>query len=69
MRRRLAEAGPAHVISESDFARVSIPHDDGDALRDILVRDAARSVIEIGLAYGSSALARRFSCAKRRRST
>lgn len=56
-RRRLAEAGPQRLRAAGDFARVSIPHDDGDALRDLLVADGSRSVIEVGLAYGSSALA------------
>jgi predicted O-methyltransferase YrrM len=36
---------------------VSLPLADGDALRDLLIRERARVVIEIGLAYGSSALA------------
>ena len=42
---------------EDDFQRVALPMTDGDALRDLLIADAARVVIEIGLAYGSSALA------------
>ena len=37
--------------------RISLPDQDGDLLRDLLVDDHARTVIEIGLAYGSSALA------------
>lgn len=56
-RRRLAEAGPRRVRSEGDFERVALPHDDCDVLRDLLVAEHARGVIEIGLAYGSSALA------------
>jgi len=57
LRRRLAEVGPALTRSEGDFARVSLPDRDGDVLRDLLVDEHARVVIEIGLAYGSSALA------------
>jgi predicted O-methyltransferase YrrM len=57
MRRSLAEVGPALTRSEGDFARVSLPDQDGDVLRDLLVDERARVVIEIGLAYGSSALA------------
>ena len=56
-RRRLAAEGPARVRSAGDFERVSIPGADADALRDLLIADGAGSVIEIGLAYGSSALA------------
>ncbi len=42
---------------DGDFDRVALPAADGDTLRDLLVADAAHTVIEIGLAYGSSALA------------
>jgi predicted O-methyltransferase YrrM len=56
-RRRLAEAGPAFSRSPGDFALLSLPQQDCDVLRDLLVEDRARVVIEIGLAYGSSALA------------
>ena len=42
---------------QGDFERVSLPAVDCDILRDTLVADGARVVIEIGLAYGSSALA------------
>jgi predicted O-methyltransferase YrrM len=56
-RRRLAETGPVFARSDGDFARVSLPDQDCDVLRDLLVEDHARVVIEIGLAYGSSALA------------
>jgi predicted O-methyltransferase YrrM len=57
MRRELAEDGPRNARAEGDFERVSIPDRDGDALRDLLLAEGARVVIEIGLAYGSSALA------------
>jgi predicted O-methyltransferase YrrM len=57
MRRKLAEVGPSFVRSDGDFALVSLPASDCDVLRDLLVKEKARIVIEIGLAYGSSALA------------
>lgn len=56
-RRRLAAIGPDDVRSTGDFGRVALPGPDGDALRDLLVAADARVVVEIGLAYGSSALA------------
>jgi predicted O-methyltransferase YrrM len=56
-RRRLAESGPPRLRAEGDFDRVALPHADCDVLRDVLVEAQARVVIEIGLAYGSSALA------------
>jgi Methyltransferase domain len=40
-----------------DFERVSLPVSDADVLRDLLVAEKPDTVIEIGLAYGSSALA------------
>ena len=42
---------------EPDFERVALPATDGEILRDALIADGARVVIEVGLAYGSSALA------------
>src|SRR5579864_1056899 len=56
-RRRLAEVGPNRSRSEGDFERVALPEADAGVLRDLLVGERARVVIEIGLAYGSSALA------------
>ncbi len=56
-RRRLADVGPEHMRSAEDFERVSLPQADGDVLRDLVVAEHASVVIEIGLAYGSSALA------------
>jgi predicted O-methyltransferase YrrM len=56
-RRTLAEVGPTRSRSEGDFERVALPEADADVLRDLLIRERARVVIEIGLAYGSSALA------------
>lgn len=56
-RRKLATDGPARVRSAGDFERVSIGKSDGDALRDLVLAEKARIVVEIGLAYGGSALA------------
>ncbi|WP_045741812.1 class I SAM-dependent methyltransferase [Actinoplanes rectilineatus] len=53
VRDKLAQDGP-----HSDrFTTVSLPAADGDRLRDLLIAEQAATVIEIGLAYGSSALA------------
>jgi predicted O-methyltransferase YrrM len=57
VRQRLAQVGPAHVRSQCDFERVSLPTQDCDVLRDLLIAEHARVVIEVGLAYGGSALA------------
>ncbi len=40
-----------------DFATVTLPERDCDAIRDLLIAERPGTVIEIGLAYGSSALA------------
>jgi predicted O-methyltransferase YrrM len=56
-RRRLAAGGPPQVRSDGDFERVSVPVADSDVLRELLLAENPRTVIEIGLAYGSSALA------------
>jgi predicted O-methyltransferase YrrM len=56
-RRRLAADGPPRVRSGGDFERVSVPVPDSDVLRDLLLAEKPGTVIEIGLAYGSSALA------------
>jgi predicted O-methyltransferase YrrM len=56
-RRRLAADGPPRVRSGGDFECVSVPASDGDVLRDLLLAEDPGTVIEIGLAYGSSALA------------
>lgn len=57
VRRRLAELGPEHTRADGDFERVSLPNEDCDVLRDLLIAEQARVVVEIGLAYGGSALA------------
>ena len=56
-RRRLAADGPPWVRSGGDFERVSVSLSDGDVLRDLLLAEQPGTVSEIGLAYGSSALA------------
>lgn len=56
-RRSLTEDGPSMVRRPGDFDQVSIPASDADVLRDWLVAERAEVVIEIGLAYGASALA------------
>src|SRR5215475_13511749 len=56
-RRGLAADGPPRVRSGGDFERVSVPIADGDVLRDLLLAENPGTVIEIGLAYGSSAVA------------
>jgi predicted O-methyltransferase YrrM len=58
VRGELLKEGPRHTRPfERDFQRVALPAPDCDILRDALVADGARVVIEVGLAYGSSALA------------
>lgn len=58
MRAELQATGPKRSRPfEGDFERVALPAADCDILRDILVAHAAHVVIEVGLAYGSSALA------------
>jgi predicted O-methyltransferase YrrM len=58
VRAALRAKGPNRLRPfEGDFERVSLPTTDCDILRDTLIAGNARSVIEIGLAYGSSALA------------
>jgi predicted O-methyltransferase YrrM len=57
-RAELHAAGPKRRRPfDGDFERVGLPAADCDILRDALVADGARAVIEIGLAYGGSALA------------
>jgi predicted O-methyltransferase YrrM len=58
VRAKLHAAGPRRSRPfDGDFERVALPQADGDVLRDTLVAQGARVVIEVGLAYGSSALA------------
>ena len=58
VRAKLHATGPTWQRPfDADFERVALPAADGDMLRDLLIADGARVVIEVGLAYGSSALA------------
>jgi predicted O-methyltransferase YrrM len=56
-RRRLVAEGPPWTRSAGDFGVVTLPEQDCDALRDIIMAEAPATIIEIGLAYASSALA------------
>lgn len=58
VRRRLVRDGPPWTRDgRRDFETVTVPERDCDLLRDILISERARTVVEVGLAYGSSALA------------
>jgi predicted O-methyltransferase YrrM len=58
VRSRLGREGPAWTRGpERDFYTVTLPERDCDLLRDLLIAEGARTVVEVGLAYGSSALA------------
>jgi predicted O-methyltransferase YrrM len=58
VRRRLARDGPPWTRGHpGDFETVAVPERDCDALRDLLIAEGVESVVEVGLAYGSSALA------------
>ena len=56
-RRKLATDGPARVRLAGDFESVSVDSSECDVLCDLMFAEGARTVIEIGLAYGASALA------------
>jgi predicted O-methyltransferase YrrM len=58
VRRRLAHDGPPWTRDRADdFDTVTVPERDCDALRDLLIAEGVRTIVEIGLAYGRSALA------------
>ncbi|WP_107059322.1 class I SAM-dependent methyltransferase [Streptomyces sp. NRRL F-5126] len=58
VRRRLVREGPPWTREhEGDFETVTVPERHCDRLRDLIVREQAERVVEIGLAYASSALA------------
>ena len=58
VRDRLSREGPIRSRPiERDFETVSLPRADCDVLRDAVRAEQAVVVIEVGLAYGSSALA------------
>ena len=58
VRRRLARDGPPWTRDRAnDFDVVTVPERDCDALRDLLIAEGIETIVEVGLAYGSSALA------------
>jgi predicted O-methyltransferase YrrM len=58
VRRRLAHDGPPWTRGHADdFETVSVPERDCDALRDLLIAEGVETIVEVGLAYGRSALA------------
>jgi predicted O-methyltransferase YrrM len=58
VRQRLAHDGPPWTRDRADdFAVVTLPERDCDALRDLLIAEGVETIVEVGLAYGSSALA------------
>ncbi|MFF4397163.1 class I SAM-dependent methyltransferase [Streptomyces sp. NPDC001480] len=58
VRRRLAQEGPTWTRDrEADFETVTVPEPDCDRLRDLLISEGVQTVVEVGLAYASSALA------------
>ena len=58
VRSKLPElASRQRLPANLDFETISLPEPDSDVLRDLILDENARAVIEIGLAYGSSALA------------
>jgi predicted O-methyltransferase YrrM len=56
-RESLPDLARERERADGDFERVAIPDADADVLRDVLVAEGARVVVEVGLAYGASALA------------
>jgi predicted O-methyltransferase YrrM len=58
VRRRLAQDGPPWTRDRADdFDVVTVPERDCDALRDLLIAEGTETIVEVGLAYGRSALA------------
>jgi predicted O-methyltransferase YrrM len=58
VRRQLVQDGPPWTRDrERDFETVTMPERDCDLLRDLLISEGVETVVEIGLAYASSALA------------
>jgi len=56
VRRQLFDSGPAIERSKGDFQRVALPLEETDILRRVVEHSGAKSALEIGLAYGASAL-------------
>jgi predicted O-methyltransferase YrrM len=58
VRRQLAKDGPPWTRDhDDDFTTVTVPERDCDAVRDLLVAEGVETIVEVGLAYASSALA------------
>ncbi len=58
VRRRLVREGPSRTRPPGlDFETVALPERDCDLLRDLLIAEGTETVVEVGLAYASSALA------------
>jgi predicted O-methyltransferase YrrM len=58
VRHRLAHDGPPWTRDHADdFEAVTLPERDCDALRDLLIAEGVGTIVEVGLAYGRSALA------------
>ena len=58
VRSRLVRDGPAWTRGpKRDFENVTLPERDCDIVRDLLIAEQVQTVVEVGLAYGSSALA------------
>jgi predicted O-methyltransferase YrrM len=58
VRRRLTQDGPVWTRGpERDFETVTVPDSDCDLLCDLLVSERVERIVEVGLAYASSALA------------
>src|SRR4051812_21698523 len=58
VRHRLSQEGPPRTRDRAaDFETVSLPERHCDHLRDLLISEGAQTVVEVGLAYASSALA------------
>ncbi|MEU1012182.1 hypothetical protein [Streptomyces sp. NPDC005890] len=58
VRRRLAQSGPPRARDRAaDFETVTVPEGECDQLRDLLIAEGVQTVVEVGLAYASSALA------------
>jgi predicted O-methyltransferase YrrM len=58
VRSKLVREGPAWTRGpDRDFEIVTLPERDCDLVRDLLIAEQVQTVVEVGLAYGSSALA------------
>src|SRR4029453_11776493 len=58
VRRQLVQEGPPWIRDDAgDFERVTVLWRVWDAVRDLFLAERVEKVVEIGLAYGSSALA------------